>query len=60
VRNRFEPVETYLKPQLRFRHLFEPVRQEEVLAEMQRRVDAYWAGVRRGENLESEKSQTQT
>lgn len=37
------PVEAYLKKQGRFRHLFEPGRNEEVLAEIQANVDAYWA-----------------
>ena len=37
------PVENYLKAQGRFSHLFEPVRQEELLREIQARVDAYWA-----------------
>jgi len=39
------PVEDYLKLQGRFRHLFEPVRDEAAIAEIQARVDAYWAGV---------------
>ena len=39
------PVEEYLKRQGRFSHLFEPVRQEELLAELQGRVDAYWEKV---------------
>jgi pyruvate ferredoxin oxidoreductase beta subunit len=36
------PVEEYLRRQGRFRHLFEPQRDEAILAEIQRRVDAYW------------------
>ncbi len=39
------PVEDYLKLQGRFRHLFDPQRDEALLAEIQARVDAYWAGV---------------
>ncbi len=39
------PVEEYLKTQGRFRHLFEPERNEALLAEIQARVDAYWEGV---------------
>ena len=39
------PVEEYLKRQGRFRHLFEPQRNDSMLDEIQRRVDAYWAGV---------------
>ncbi len=40
-----EPVEAYLKLQGRFAHLFEPERDETLLAEIQARVDSYWAGV---------------
>ncbi len=39
------PVEAYLSRQGRFRHLFEPMRNEALLAEIQAAVDAYWAGV---------------
>jgi len=39
------PVEEYLKIQGRFAHLFEPKRDEAVIAEIQARVDAYWAEV---------------
>jgi pyruvate ferredoxin oxidoreductase beta subunit len=39
------PVETYLARQGRFAHLFEPARNEGVLAEIQARVDAYWTEV---------------
>jgi len=42
------PVEKYLKLQGRFRHLFEPERNEAVLAKIQSRVDAYWAEVENG------------
>jgi pyruvate ferredoxin oxidoreductase beta subunit len=38
-----EPVEAYLKLQGRFAHLFEPRRDEVLLAEIQARVDQYWA-----------------
>jgi pyruvate ferredoxin oxidoreductase beta subunit len=41
------PVEEYLMKQGRFRHLFEPERNEALLAEIQARVDAYWAEVER-------------
>jgi hypothetical protein len=37
------PVEEYLVRQGRFRHLFEPQRDEQMLAEIQQRVDAYWS-----------------
>jgi pyruvate ferredoxin oxidoreductase beta subunit len=39
------PVEDYLKLQGRFRHLFEPGRDERLLTEIQHRIDAYWRGV---------------
>lgn len=39
------PVEEYLKTQSRFRHLFEPARDEAALAAIQANVDAYWAAV---------------
>jgi pyruvate ferredoxin oxidoreductase beta subunit len=40
------PVEEYLKPQRRFRHLFKPQRDEQALATIQANVDAYWERVR--------------
>lgn len=49
VPNRFRPVEEYLKPQKRFRHLFQPERNEAVLREIQRNVDAYWERERAAE-----------
>ncbi len=39
------PVEDYLQKQGRFAHLFAPKRKEEMLNEMQARVDAYWEAV---------------
>lgn len=39
------PVEEYLKLQGRFAHLFRPERDEALLADIQARIDAYWAGV---------------
>ena len=36
------PVEEYLKLQGRFRHLFEPERDDKTIAELQAKVDAYW------------------
>ncbi len=36
-------VEDYLKKQGRFAHLFQPQRNETLIAEIQARVDAYWA-----------------
>jgi len=39
------PVEDYLKLQGRFAHLFEPQRDETLLAELQAKVDAYWDAV---------------
>ncbi|MEW6544704.1 MAG: thiamine pyrophosphate-dependent enzyme [Nitrospirota bacterium] len=40
------PVEDYLRLQERFRHLFEPTRQEAAIRHIQDRVDAYWSRVR--------------
>ena len=37
------PVEEYLRPQGRFRHLFEPQRDERSLAAIQAGVEAYWS-----------------
>jgi len=45
VPRRRVPVEEYLALQGRFRHLFEPERNEALLAEIQAGVDAYWADV---------------
>ncbi|MBI3078054.1 MAG: pyruvate synthase [Deltaproteobacteria bacterium] len=42
---RRRPVEEYLRDQGRFRHLFEPVKQEAVIAQIQQEVDQYWAAV---------------
>jgi pyruvate ferredoxin oxidoreductase beta subunit len=39
------PVEEYLQGQGRYRHLFEPTRQQEALAAIQAQVDRYWAAV---------------
>ncbi|MBE9529092.1 MAG: pyruvate synthase, partial [Proteobacteria bacterium] len=39
------PVEEYLKRQGRFAHLFEPVKNEALLSEIQAGVDAYWKGI---------------
>jgi pyruvate ferredoxin oxidoreductase beta subunit len=41
------PVEEYLALQGRFRHLFEPERRDDLIAQIQSRVDAYWASVER-------------
>jgi pyruvate ferredoxin oxidoreductase beta subunit len=40
------PVETYLKRQGRFSHLFRPERNEGLLQEIQAKIDAYWESVR--------------
>lgn len=39
---KLKPVEDYLRLQARFRHLFEPTRQEEAIRHIQDRVAAYW------------------
>ena len=43
-------VEEYLQTQRRFRHLFEPRRQDELLDCIQREIDVYWEEVRRSES----------
>jgi pyruvate ferredoxin oxidoreductase beta subunit len=45
----FRPVEEYLRGQVRYRHLFEPQRQEAILRQLQTDVDQYWACVRQDE-----------
>ena len=40
-----KPVEEYLRTQGRFRHLFEPTRQEEAIWHIQTSVDRYWQAV---------------
>ena len=49
IPKRFLPVEEYLRPQLRFRHLFEPKPHTETLQTIQQRVDQYWDQVRKNE-----------
>lgn len=39
------PVEEYLKMQGRFNHLFHPERNEDILKEIQARIDAYWGDI---------------
>ncbi len=45
VPRRHIPVEEYLRGQGRYRHLFEPTRNEEAIQQIQEQVDRYWAGV---------------
>jgi pyruvate ferredoxin oxidoreductase beta subunit len=49
IPKRFLPVEEYLRPQLRFRHLFEPKPHTEALQTIQQRVDHYWEQVKKDE-----------
>jgi pyruvate ferredoxin oxidoreductase beta subunit len=46
IPNRFTPVEKYLQPQRRFRHLFVPTRKDDQLGQIQQQIDAYWQSVR--------------
>jgi pyruvate ferredoxin oxidoreductase beta subunit len=46
VRKKWAPVEEYLKLQGRFRHLFEPERQDQALKAIQQDIDRYWAGLK--------------
>jgi pyruvate ferredoxin oxidoreductase beta subunit len=41
-------IEAYLKEQGRFSHLFEPTRNEALLAELQKKVDTYWEEIENG------------
>ena len=41
-----QPAEDYLKCQGRFKHLFEPKRNESLLKEIQDKVDRYWDGIK--------------
>src|SRR5215468_8569742 len=45
VPHRRRPVEDYLQGQGRYRHLFEPTRNSEAIADIQAQVDAYWSQV---------------
>jgi len=49
IPNRLRPVEEYLQPQRRFRHLFVPQRDETAIAEIQQSVNHYWEQVRTDE-----------
>jgi pyruvate ferredoxin oxidoreductase beta subunit len=42
---RRRPVEDYLRGQGRYRHLFEPTRNEEAIRRIQEQVDSYWKSV---------------
>ena len=59
IPNRLRPVEQYLEPQRRFRHLFHPHRQTQQLAKIQREVDTYWERVRH-EELEKDNCRAPT
>ncbi len=48
IPSRLKPIEDYLKPQRRFRHLFLPERNERLLAQIQANVDKYWEDVALG------------
>ncbi len=49
VPRRRRPVEDYLKGQGRYRHLFEPQRNDEAIHQIQAQVDCYWESVQRNE-----------
>ena len=40
-----KPVEDYLKTQGRFKHLFEPERDDKLINEIQKKVDTYWRNI---------------
>jgi pyruvate ferredoxin oxidoreductase beta subunit len=48
VPHRTHAVEEYLRQQARYRHLFEPVRRDDVLRVLQADVDRYWAAADAG------------
>jgi pyruvate ferredoxin oxidoreductase beta subunit len=45
IPRRRRPVETYLQGQGRYRHLFEPSRNEAAIQQIQAQIDRYWAAV---------------
>jgi pyruvate ferredoxin oxidoreductase beta subunit len=45
IPKRRKPVEDYLRAQGRYRHLFEPERNEEAIRRIQEQVDRYWTAV---------------
>jgi len=49
IPSRLKPVEEYLKPQRRFRHLFIPEKNDVVLQQIQEKVNKYWQEVRSAE-----------
>ena len=51
-----KPVEAYLELQGRFRHLFEPQRDTEAIAEIQARIDAYWDQAARTANARASRA----
>jgi pyruvate ferredoxin oxidoreductase beta subunit len=52
--DRLRPVEEYLQLQRRFRLLFEPRRQDEILRQIQANVDAYWNAARSEQDSQSD------
>ncbi|MCS7126689.1 MAG: thiamine pyrophosphate-dependent enzyme [Aigarchaeota archaeon] len=50
-----KPLEEYLKEQERFKHLFYPLRREDIIGRMQREVEEYWRKVYSTEVLEEKK-----
>jgi pyruvate ferredoxin oxidoreductase beta subunit len=60
IPRKFAPVEDYLKRQGRFRHLFEPKRDDETIAHIQATVDAYWKAARSAQGEMHEATTTST
>ena len=60
IPNHFRPVEEYLRPQRRFRHLFQPQRQDDVIAQIQANVESYWKKVEPEATSQSGKPQAET
>lgn len=57
---KFKPVEEYLARQGRFRHLFEPKRDEETIAKIQATVNTYWKEALRAESESKEERPQET
>lgn len=45
IPRKLKPVEEYLKTQARFRHLFYPVKRDDIIAKIQSEVEEYWRNV---------------
>jgi pyruvate ferredoxin oxidoreductase beta subunit len=60
IPRKFQPVENYLKRQGRFRHLFEPKRDNKTIAHIQATVNRYWSESRGNKTSADVTASTQT